>query len=91
MSGSFLNYTVKPWSRLAVTLGLRSDYSDYTDNLTFSPRAAVSMRLSDKTKLNAAAGIYYESQPIVILAQTEKIGYLTTWSLIMPCLESTDS
>ncbi len=70
-SGMFLNYTVRPWSKLTLTFGIRSDYSDYTENLTLSPRAAISYRLSERTRLNAAAGVYHQGHPPSLLVQKQ--------------------
>ena len=41
------------------------------ENTHLSPRLSINYRLSDRTSANAAAGIYYQSLPMVLLAQHE--------------------
>lgn len=69
--GGFLTYIVRPFKPFRASLGLRYDYFEYTEQSTFSPRVALSCRLSDRTTLNGAFGIYNQSMPIVLLSQQE--------------------
>jgi hypothetical protein len=74
--GGFFSYIVQPLNRLSLTLGARYDYYDYTGNGAISPRTALSYRLSDRIKLNAAFGVYNQTLPIVLLSQQESNRYL---------------
>jgi hypothetical protein len=69
---AFGTYTVKPWSRLVLNLGLRADHFTFSDNSHLSPRASLSFGLSDRTSVTAATGVYYQSLPAVLLAQQEE-------------------
>ena len=69
--GAFVSYIVTPFQRLQATLGARYDYFEYTGNESVSPRLGLSYRLSPRTKLNAAFGVYYQTLPIVLLSQQE--------------------
>lgn len=57
------NLTAKLFNeRIIANLGSRIDYFDYiNNNAVFSPRAALSYRLSDNTSLNASVGMFYQS------------------------------
>lgn len=74
--GGFFSYIVQPFNRLSLTLGARYDYFEYTSNRALSPRTALSYRLSDRTRLNAAFGVYNQTLPIVLLSQQESNRYL---------------
>ena len=69
--GAFLSYIVRPSARLSAVFGLRYDYFDYTGNSDVSPRTSVSYNLSDRTKLNAAFGVYSQTVPMILLSQQE--------------------
>ncbi len=69
--GGFVNYIVRPFNRWQVTVGGRVDYFEYTGQTNLSPRGSVSYRVTDGTTLNAAAGIYNQTMPIVLLSQQE--------------------
>ena len=70
--GIFLNYTLKPTSRLTAPAGLRGDYFSGNSNGHISPRLSMSYRLSDRTTLNGATGIFYQSLPILFLASSDR-------------------
>lgn len=67
--GGFLNYVVKPFTRLTTTLGVRADYFSYNNSTVISPRFAFSYQLTQKTSLNGSAGIFYQSLPLLLLVQ----------------------
>lgn len=67
--GGYLNYIEQPTDRLSLTMGVRYDYFDYTGHGHLSPRTALSYRLAEGTKINAAFGIYNQTMPIVLLSQ----------------------
>lgn len=64
-----LNFSIA--SRLSLMPGVRYDYFDYNKKSLVSPRLAVSYRLNDITSLNAAAGIYYQNIPALMLVQSD--------------------
>ncbi len=69
-AGGFLEVTVRSPRRLALTAGARADHSSLTGAGSISPRFSASYRLSDATRLTGAWGIYRQSLPLLILAQT---------------------
>ncbi len=70
--GVFANYTWKPFDRLSLTPGARFDYFAYNENSHVSPRFSLSYKISQKTSINGAAGIYYQNLPLIILSQREE-------------------
>jgi outer membrane receptor protein involved in Fe transport len=60
-AGSYLQTTVKPFSRVSLTTGLRYDYYDFTGESKLSPRLGMALSLTDRTTLNAAYGHYYQT------------------------------
>lgn len=70
-AGAFVNLITRPVQPLTVTLGARGDYFSYNKKTTVSPRAAVSLRLDNRTSLNASAGVFYQSLPFTLLAQND--------------------
>ena len=70
--GVFANYTWKPFDRLSLTPGARFDYFAYNENSHVSPRFSLSYKISEKTSINGAAGIYYQNLPLIILSQREE-------------------
>ncbi|MEP6919317.1 MAG: hypothetical protein ABJC89_26985, partial [Acidobacteriota bacterium] len=54
--------------RASLTWGGRFDRYDYIDRARFSPRAAVSVKLTDKLSWNGATGIYYQQPFFLFLA-----------------------
>ena len=67
----FANLVVDPHPRLTVTAGLRSDFFGYTDEWTVSPRASLSVRAAERTRVNLSGGVFRQSLPLVLLAQRE--------------------
>jgi hypothetical protein len=65
----FASLVTNPMPRVTATLGLRSDYFDYTGDWSLSPRAAFSVQATDRTSLNLSGGIFRQSLPMVLLAQ----------------------
>lgn len=70
--GGFLSYIYRPTNKLQTTVGVRYDYFEYTGQSSLSPRLALSYKFNDRTKVNAAFGIYNQTIPNVLLAQQEK-------------------
>ncbi len=73
IASAFGSYIFKPSLRLALTFGGRADYFSYADEFKFSPRFSFSYSISDRTKLNGSAGIFYQSLPSKLLVSNEDI------------------
>ncbi len=69
---SFINYSLKLFSKLELNLGIRGDYFSYTDKIIVSPRFSFSFDLSNRTKLIGSTGIYYQNLPLILLYQDVK-------------------
>jgi hypothetical protein len=69
--GAFANYGFDPFKKLTLNLGVRADYLTFNRNLNLSPRFSLAYRLSSRTSLNAAAGIFYQNLPSLLLFQNE--------------------
>lgn len=67
----FAEYTLTPFSPLSVNLGLRADYFSYTGRTVVSPRGSLTLRLSDRTSVSAAAGIFRQNLPLLLLYRNE--------------------
>jgi hypothetical protein len=67
----FASCIINPFRRLTATLGLRSDYFSYNENITISPRLALSYQLSSLTAINGSIGIFHQNLPLLLLAQHE--------------------
>ncbi len=60
-SGLYGQISWQPTARLKVIAGGRAEYMGLTEAVTFSPRLGLSYHLSEKLKLNASAGRYYQA------------------------------
>lgn len=67
--GGYLDYEQQIFKRLGARIGLRLDYFDLSKESNLAPRVALSYELAELTKLTAAAGVYYQTLPAVVLAQ----------------------
>lgn len=70
--GLFLNYLYNPFESLSTTLGLRADYFSLNENFHLAPRFALSYQLNPAMTLNAAAGVYYQNLPMILLSQNSQ-------------------
>lgn len=68
---AFANYGFDLLRRLTLNLGVRTDYLSFNRNLNLSPRVSLAYRLSGRTSLNAAAGVFYQNLPSLLLFQNE--------------------
>jgi len=69
--GVFANYAFDPFKQLTLNLGVRLDYLSFNQNLNLSPRLSLAYRVSHRTSLNAAAGIFFQNLPSLLLFQNE--------------------
>ncbi len=67
----FFNYILNPVYRLSLNLGVRVDHLSFNRNTTVSPRVSLSYSLTDRTSLNAAAGVFFQNLPSLLLLQNE--------------------
>ena len=68
-AGGFVNYTIQPSSRMTASTGLRYDWFQHNEKGHLAPRLSLSYKLSALTSVNAAAGLYYQNLPMILLAQ----------------------
>ncbi|MFA6456098.1 MAG: TonB-dependent receptor [Bacteroidota bacterium] len=57
---AFLEYSYVPVEKLTVVPSVRYEYSEFNKRGYVSPRFSVGYFISDKTKLSAATGVYYQ-------------------------------
>ncbi len=62
---SYLQYSWRPKSELTIVGGLRYDGFDYSGEGGLGPRASITYNLSPKWIISGAAGIYYQSHPLL--------------------------
>jgi hypothetical protein len=67
--GGFISCDYSPLQYISLTAGLRADYFSYNDELNIAPRLSCKWQLSDFTTFNASWGTYYQSLPLLLLAQ----------------------
>jgi outer membrane receptor for ferrienterochelin and colicin len=60
--GSYVNTRFKIYPRLIAETGLRFDYTSYTGDKNWSPRASLLYILSNRTSIRGGWGYYYQSQ-----------------------------
>lgn len=68
---AFINYSWKLSDKLTLTPGVRLDHFAYNKNTHISPRFSFTYRISNKTSLQGATGIYYQYVPMVLLYQND--------------------
>ena len=67
--GYFFSSSFQVSERLNTTVGIRSDFFSYNANQHWSPRFSFSYKLSGRTVLTGAFGVYYQNLPMVFLSQ----------------------
>ena len=67
--GGFVNGMIAPHPKWSVTLGVRSDYFAANRRQTWSPRASLAWQIDPLTRISAAAGLYHQNLPVLLLAQ----------------------
>ncbi len=68
---AFLNHNWNPLRRLSLNLGARIDHFTYNSNTHISPRFSLSWGLTERTTFQAAAGVFYQPLPGLLLLQNE--------------------
>jgi hypothetical protein len=67
--GTFASIDMTPHPLLTVSAGCRWDRFTFNGSSTFSPRLSASWRITDRTTLSGAAGLYYQTLPMALLSQ----------------------
>ena len=57
---TYLNYSIRQIKRLTINVGLRFDYTGFTEQSILSPRVSASYQFTEKQSLSFASGIYYQ-------------------------------
>jgi len=57
---TYLNYSIRQVKRLTINLGLRFDYTGFTEQSMLSPRVSASYQFTEKQSLSFASGLYYQ-------------------------------
>jgi hypothetical protein len=78
-SGVYLQASKKVASRVKVTLGGRADHYDILSQVRFSPRAGVSVRVTDALSWNASAGSYYQQPAFLFVSAFPGNDALVPW------------
>ncbi len=60
-----------PLAPLSLTLGMRAQYGSWNRRVEWQPRASASLKITQRTALSLAAGIYTQSLPLILLAQSD--------------------
>lgn len=68
-AGLSVNWSVKPFAPLTVTLGTRADWFSANDRVTVSPRASLALFIDELTTFRVSSGIYRQNLPLLLLAQ----------------------
>ena len=68
----FTQHIWNPDSKIAFKWGLRADYYSFNHNFHLSPRISLSYKISQRTSLAGAAGVFYQSLPPILLLQKER-------------------
>lgn len=71
-AAAFLEYQLTLMNRLTLTPGLRYEYNDFNQENYFSPRFSASYFLTDRIKLMAAAGLYYQAPDLRYIAEDQQ-------------------
>ena len=67
----FINYNWHILSKIIINPGLSISHFTYNKSTNLSPRLNISYRISNKTNVYAATGMYYQNPPISLLVQNE--------------------
>ncbi len=68
-SGIFVSNSINILPRLTVNLGIRTDFFDYNENFTISPRMSANYTLNNKTTIRGALGVFHQNLPLLLLSQ----------------------
>lgn len=72
LGGVFGSVTFLPVRQWSITTGLRTDYTSHNGNLDISPRISTNYDLTERLSLNAAFGVYYQSNSRYLMSQASE-------------------
>ena len=78
-TGAYVQGSKQVGSRVKVTLGGRFDHYDVLSRARFSPRAGVSVRLTDALSWNTSAGSYYQQPAFLFVSAFPQNASLVPW------------
>lgn len=73
---AFADYKYDVTNQLTVMPGVRYEYNGFNDKGYVSPRFSASFQLSERTKLNAATGVYYQTPELRLIAMNSQNAFL---------------
>lgn len=68
---AFADHTWSFFPRLTLSLGIRADHFSYNRHTHLSPRFSISFKVTNRTSIDAAAGVFYQHLPLILLLQSE--------------------
>lgn len=71
-ASAFVDYKYKVTEYLTVLPGLRYEYNGFNEKSYISPRFSASYQLSNRIKLNAATGLYYQAPELRLIAANKQ-------------------
>ncbi len=78
-TGAYLQASKQVARRVGLTLGGRFDHYDILSQARFSPRAGVSVRLTDTLSWNSSAGSYYQQPAFLFVSAFPQNASLVPW------------
>lgn len=76
LSSFFASYSVTITPAFSATLGARTTYNSYNNNLNLAPRFKARFQASAKLGFNAAFGVHYQAIPRYLISQNANIAEL---------------
>lgn len=76
LSSVFAAYTIQPTSKLSATVGLRSTYNSYNEDVNLSPRFKARYQATNRLGFNFSTGIYYQAVPRYLISQNADLADL---------------
>ncbi len=70
--GLFVNNSWRVFPKITAITGVRTDYFEYNDSYSVSPRFALTYDLNSKTTIRGALGQYRQNLPLLLLTQREE-------------------
>lgn len=69
---SFVDFKYNVSNQLVIMSGVRYEYNGFNEKSYTSPRFSLSYQLSDRTKINASTGVYYQTPELRIIAMNSQ-------------------
>ena len=81
-TGAYVQGSKRLAPRLRITLGGRVDHYDILSQARFSPRAGISVRLTDALSWNSSAGSYYQQPAFLFVSAFPQNASLVPWRAV---------